>query len=152
MILCHTAFLSHEVRVLQKLSRGAGNVVVRATCRWGCADTNGANCTGPSHNYNITPTLSYMKAALAQTIEAHNGDHTRVIFLGHSRGAIASQAVAYHNDEVAALWKGAALFLIKYSHRESLPTRVLRPSSLFRVAPSCFTQFMRHLIGCSSCS
>lgn len=50
--------------------------------------------------YTPWPTVNYTLAAVRHTITTYGGDPQRVVVLGHSRGAIATQAIAGFNDEV----------------------------------------------------
>jgi len=60
----------------------------------------------PPRKYNATPTLAYAKAAIQDVIVRFGGDPTRLVLLGHSRGAIATQAIGFADAAMASLWRG----------------------------------------------
>lgn len=81
-----------------------------STYWWGCPTvTANANCGAA---YNITPTVSYLHAALQQAVASYKGDPSRVVITGWSRGAIATGAIGLYNDATSALFKA----FIPYSH------------------------------------
>jgi pimeloyl-ACP methyl ester carboxylesterase len=79
-----------------------------------CPNTKGSPWDGPqaacTNNDTFTPntTIAYMRDAISQTIELYNIDPARVVLLGHSRGAIATQAIGGADPDVAKLWAGVA--------------------------------------------
>ena len=79
---------------------------------WGCCGQPGAMCCG-RNPWNLTrnaftpePTLAYAKMAIAETLKKHRGDPDKIVLIGHSRGAIATQAIGGFDDEIASLWRG----------------------------------------------
>ena len=65
---------------------------------------------GDPPTYDTTSTMANLNAAIADTCEKYNGDPTRVILVGFSRGSIAVNAVGLSTDEAAGLWKAAVCF------------------------------------------
>lgn len=90
------------------LTADLGSATASQLLWWGC-ETAGTmdtdpNCTNSS--YTPIPTVNYTLDAVRQTLARFNGDADRVVVLGHSRGAIATQAIGGYNDEIAGLWAG----------------------------------------------
>lgn len=83
---------------------------------WGCGDVDGTNCTASGQRYNATPTVEYARAAIQDVLQDFGGDPQRLVVLGHSRGAIATQAIAFADAGMARLWRGA----IAASHYDDL--------------------------------
>jgi len=83
---------------------------------WGCANSTKAGCDGykAGAGYNSSSTLRYLHDTIQQTA-AYGGDARRVVLLGHSRGAIATQAIGFANAQVAQLWAG----VVAASHYEA---------------------------------
>lgn len=65
---------------------------------------------GDAPTYDSAATVRYMKQAIAETCEKYNGDPSRVILVGFSRGSIAVNAAGLSTDEAAGLWKAAICF------------------------------------------
>jgi hypothetical protein len=74
---------------------------------------------GDPPDYRPDSTVAFLKRALPVICTQFSGDPGRVILCGFSRGAIATNAIGLHDDEIAALWRG----FICYSHYDGLSTR-----------------------------
>jgi hypothetical protein len=71
---------------------------------------------GDAPTHDPLPTLRYCKAAIAETCERFGGDPDQVILMGFSRGAIASNFLGLHNDDIAPMWQA----FIAYSHYDGV--------------------------------
>lgn len=69
--------------------------------------------------YRPDSTVAFLKRTVPALCERFSGDPQRVILCGFSRGAIATNAIGLHDDEIAALWRG----FICYSHYDGLSSR-----------------------------
>jgi hypothetical protein len=97
------------------LTRDLGNDTQNSMYWWGCSRGGipgglQSDACDSNDTFTTTTTLAYAKAAIAQTLAQFHGRASRVLVLGHSRGAIATQAIAGADDEIASLWAGAAAF------------------------------------------
>lgn len=61
---------------------------------------------------DLPMTVAYAKAAIRDVCENWGGDATKLILMGHSRGAIACNYVGLYDDEIAGMWRG----MIPVSH------------------------------------
>ena len=62
--------------------------------------------------YNVEPTKEYCKKTIRYVCEQYNGDPSRVILTGFSRGALACGYIGLNDDDIADVWRG----FIPYSH------------------------------------
>jgi hypothetical protein len=67
---------------------------------------------GDAPDYRPNSTVAFLKRAVPALCERFSGDTERVILCGFSRGAIATNAIGLHDDEIAALWRA----FLCYSH------------------------------------
>jgi hypothetical protein len=74
---------------------------------------------GDAPTFRPDSSVSFIKRAIPLLGERYSGDPERVILCGFSRGAIATNAIGLHDDEIAALWCG----FICYSHYDGVSTR-----------------------------
>lgn len=74
---------------------------------------------GDAPAYRPDSTVAFIKRAVPVLCERFSGDPERVILCGFSRGAIATNAIGLHDDEIAALWRG----FVCYSHYDGVSTR-----------------------------
>lgn len=88
------------------LTADLGNDTAVQFAWWGCQSSGDMdtdpNCTNAT--YTPVPTVNYTLDAVRQTLARFDGDPNHVVLLGHSRGAIATQAIGGYNDEIASLW------------------------------------------------
>lgn len=99
-------------------SDSLGNNTANSITWWGCNTTGcptcdeipNANCINLGlHNnesYTAAPTIAYAKAAIREVAAAYGGDLAKVVLIGHSRGAIATQAIGGADSEIASMWAG----------------------------------------------
>jgi len=92
------------------VTRDLGADTAVQTGWWGCSRggepfTYQESCLA-NDTYTTNTTLAYLKAAIRDTIDRFHVDRQRIILLGHSRGAIATQAIGSADEEVAGLWRG----------------------------------------------
>ena len=73
---------------------------------------------GDAPSYRPDSTVAFLKRAVPALCERFSGDPERVILCGFSRGAIATNAIGLHDDEIAALWRG----FVCYSHYDGVRT------------------------------
>ncbi len=74
---------------------------------------------GDAPAYRPDSTVAFIKRAIPKLCHRFSGDPQSVILCGFSRGAIATNAIGLHDDEIAALWRG----FICYSHYDGLSSR-----------------------------
>ena len=74
---------------------------------------------GDPPDYRPDSTVAFLKRAVPALCERFSGDPQRVILCGFSRGAIATNAIGLHDDQIAALWRA----FICYSHYDGVSTR-----------------------------
>jgi hypothetical protein len=74
---------------------------------------------GDAPSYRPDSTVSFLKRAVPSLCERFSGDPQRVILCGFSRGAIATNAIGLHDDEISKLWRGFVCF----SHYDGVSTR-----------------------------
>jgi hypothetical protein len=74
---------------------------------------------GDAPAYRPESTVAFIKRVVPTLCERFSGDPQRVILCGFSRGAIATNAIGLHDDEIAALWRG----FVCYSHYDGVSTR-----------------------------
>ena len=65
---------------------------------------------------DVQTTVDYCKLTVRRVCEAYGGDPTRLFVAGFSRGAIACNYIALHDDEIARLWRG----FICHSHYDGV--------------------------------
>ena len=65
-------------------------------------------------------TVAFIKRAVPALCERFSGDPQSVILCGFSRGAIATNAIGLHDDEIARLWRG----FVCYSHYDGASKRM----------------------------
>jgi hypothetical protein len=101
------------------LSSGEGFV-------WACVpflneagDRTAITWWGDAPAYRPDSTVAFLKRTVPALCERFSGDPQRVILCGFSRGAIATNAIGLHDDEIAALWRG----FVCYSHYDGVSTR-----------------------------
>lgn len=66
---------------------------------------------------NASLAVAYIVSTTRHVLAAFNGDASRVVVAGFSRGAIAVNYLGLANDEIAALWAGS----IAYAHYDGQP-------------------------------
>lgn len=98
------------------LTADLGNATANSVYWWGCNSTGCPTCDPPTDCYNLGPnknesyttstTVAYAKAAIKQVAEQYGVDMTKIVLIGHSRGAIAVQAIGGADDEMASMWAG----------------------------------------------
>lgn len=71
---------------------------------------------GDAPTFRPDSTVAFIKRAIPALSKGYSGDPERVILCGFSRGAIATNAIGLHDDEIAALWCG----WISYSHYDGV--------------------------------
>jgi len=74
---------------------------------------------GDPPDYRADSTVAFLKRTVPALCERFSGDPQRVILCGFSRGAIATNAIGLHDEEIAALWRA----FICYSHYDGAPGR-----------------------------
>ena len=74
---------------------------------------------GDAPAYRPDSTVGFIKRAVPGLCERFSCDPESVILCGFSRGAIATNAIGLHDDEIAALWRG----FVCYSHYDGVSTR-----------------------------
>ena len=92
---------------------------------WGCPINNTEGGFSPQpppvwmNNYkgclnstDTTKSREYLRAVVAYVITTFNGDASRVVLAGFSRGAIGVNYIGLGDDETAAIWRGS----IAYAH------------------------------------
>ena len=101
--------LPHKCQFAFGLSGGYGAICLTLPF----LDENG--CLAPTW-WGTTPsgkpskTIKCWNDFIKETCDKYNGDPTRVILVGFSRGSIAVNAVGLSTDEAAGLWKAAVCF------------------------------------------
>jgi predicted esterase len=85
------------------LSSDLGNATEVSTYWWGCPASSAQRSCGDQ--YDIGPTMRYLRSALQQTFELYGGDPDRVVITGWSRGAIATGAIGLHDASSSKLFK-----------------------------------------------
>ena len=120
----HRSLGGHSLRVwfalldrltLPFLTRDLGNATANSMYWWGCSAAGipggyPTDACAKNDTYPPDTTIAYAKAAIQQTLARFGGDPSKVVVLGHSRGAIATQAIAGADATLAGLWAGAAAF------------------------------------------
>lgn len=71
---------------------------------------------GSPPDYSVENTVQYLKAAVASCVESYQVDPSAIVLAGFSRGAIATNLIGLHDDEVAELWCG----MVAYSHYDGV--------------------------------
>ena len=74
---------------------------------------------GDAPAFRPDSTVAIIKRTVPALCERFSGDPEHVILCGFSRGAIATNAIGLHDDEIAALWRG----FVCYSHYDGVSTR-----------------------------
>jgi hypothetical protein len=74
---------------------------------------------GDTPDYRPNSTVAFLKRAVPALCERFSGDTERVILCGFSRGAIATNAIGLHDDEIATLWRA----FLCYSHYDGVDPR-----------------------------
>jgi hypothetical protein len=74
---------------------------------------------GDAPTFRPESTVAFIKRAVPALCDRFACDPHRVILCGFSRGAIATNAIGLHDDEIAALWRG----FVCYSHYDGVSTR-----------------------------
>lgn len=104
------------------LTADNGNKTSNQIFWWGCR--TGGNVFGAdpdcsnTDQYNPNTTVAYAKDAIKETLSNFGGNPAKVVSLGHSRGAIATQAIGGWDNEIASLWAG----IIGASHWDAIGT------------------------------
>ena len=92
------------------LTANLGNNTQISTYWWGCPSSDASRpCNA---DFDVTPTLRYLHAALNETFAWYGGDPARVVITGWSRGAIATGALGLHDDATSQLFRA----FMPYSH------------------------------------
>jgi hypothetical protein len=71
---------------------------------------------GDPPDFDVKPTVQYVKKTVPWVCDRYGGDSGRVILVGFSRGAIACNYVGLHDAEIADLWRG----MVPYSHYDGV--------------------------------
>lgn len=71
---------------------------------------------GTPPTYDPQPTLKHLHEAVKSVCHDFDGDTSKVLLCGFSRGAIASNYLGLYDDETAALWRG----FFAYSHYDGV--------------------------------
>ena len=71
---------------------------------------------GDAPNFNVEPTVNYLKQLVPFVCKKYGGDSKRVLLTGFSRGAIACNYIGLHDDEIAEYWKA----MIPFSHYDGV--------------------------------
>ncbi len=74
---------------------------------------------GDAPAFRADSTVAFIKRAVPALCGRFSGDPENVILCGFSRGAIATNAIGLHDDEIASLWRG----FISYSHYDGVSAR-----------------------------
>ena len=102
------------------LSADLGNETEISTYWWGCPSSDaGQPCI---ESFDITPTISYLHAALQQAFELYGGDPEKVVITGWSRGAIATGAIGLYDDATSKLFR--AFVPVSERFQTPLPVRI----------------------------
>eukprot|EP00041_Stephanoeca_diplocostata_P022854 m.550802 g.550802 ORF g.550802 m.550802 type:complete len:346 (+) comp22163_c0_seq1:165-1202(+) len=101
--------------VLPFVSLMRGNATCNMRSWWGCEPAAcdlyyedpkfGQICNG---TFDAEPTIAYAKLAIRMVLNLFNGDSTRVLVTGHSRGSLAVNYMGLHDDEIASFWTAFA--------------------------------------------
>jgi hypothetical protein len=99
----------------------SGNDNTSLTCNqreyWGCAPESCHGtpynkikqlCQPPHPHFNVVPTVNYTIATVNMLLERYNGDASKVLLTGHSRGSLATNYIGLHDDRIAELWTAFA--------------------------------------------
>jgi hypothetical protein len=79
--------------------------------------------TFAANTTNLTATLDFIVSTVKHVVSTYNGDPTRVVLAGFSRGAIGVNYLGLANDAIAALWCAS----IAYTHYDGQPEDAQRP-------------------------
>lgn len=79
--------------------------------------------TFSANTTNLTATVDYIISTVKHVISTYNGDASRVVISGFSRGAIGVNYLGLFNDAIASLWSAS----IAYTHYDGQPEDAQRP-------------------------
>jgi hypothetical protein len=92
---------------------------------WVCAPFLNAAGTGIAEkwwgdppDYDVAPTLAYVRAMVREVCARFGGDASRVVLAGFSRGSLAVNRLGLHDDETAKLWRA----FLCYSQHDGVRT------------------------------
>lgn len=97
---------------------------------WGCPSnaapagappTVTSNCTVATTNATLA--VAYIESTVRYVLGAFNGDASRVVLVGFSRGAIGVNYLGLFSDSIASLWAGS----VAYAHYDGQPMDVHWP-------------------------
>lgn len=100
------------------ISGGKGFIWVSLPFVNGAGDDLALNWWGDKPTHDPKPTVAYAKAVVPWVCAEFGGDPDRVVLLGFSRGAIASNFIGLQDDEIAKLWRA----FVAYSHYDGVKT------------------------------
>lgn len=81
-------------------------------------DTIAIKWWGDAPTYDPQPTLKNLRETVKEVCQDYDGDESKVVLCGFSRGAIACNYLGLHDDETARLWCG----FLAYSHYDGVKT------------------------------
>ncbi len=98
------------------MTQGEGFVWICLPCLNAAGSDLALTWWGDAPNYDPSPTLNYLYAAIADTCDNFAGDASRIVLCGFSRGAIACNFLGLHDDKTAKLWRA----FVPYSHYDGV--------------------------------
>lgn len=101
------------------LTAGKGAIWLCVPCLNAVGSDIAVKWWGDAPDYDPTPTINYLHAAVVDACQNFGGDTSRLILCGFSRGSIACNFIGLHDDKTAKLWRA----FVPYSHYDGVRRR-----------------------------